>query len=46
MYNVKLEWIAPYGPNKGQKVSSWFQFGDPDIERLKREYNAVEVARV
>lgn len=44
--NIKLEWVAPYGPNKGKKVSSWFQFADPDIERLKREYDAVEVARV
>lgn len=46
MYNVKLEWVCPYGKNKGKKVSAWFQFGDPDIARLKREFNAKEVARV
>ena len=44
--NIKLEWVTPYGAHKGEKVSMWFQFGDPDIERLKKEYNAKEVARV
>ena len=46
MDNIKLEWIAPYGPAKGEKVSAWFQYGDPDIARLKREFDAVEIARI
>lgn len=44
--NIKLEWVAPFGPNKGEKVTAWFPFGDPEIERLKREYNAKEIDRV
>lgn len=44
--NIKLEWIAPFGPSKGEKVSEWFMFGDPEVKRLKREYNAVEIDRV
>lgn len=44
--NIKLQWVAKYGRNKGKKVTSWFSWGDPEIDRLKREYNAKEVARV
>ena len=44
--NIKLEWTALFGLNKGKKVSAWFQFGDPEIKRLKRECNAKEIDRV
>ena len=44
--NIKLEWTAPYGPNKGSNVSAWFMFGDSEIKRLKRELNAIEIDRV
>lgn len=44
--NFLLEWTAPFGPNKGERVSTWFSFGDPEIKRLKKEYNAIIIDMV
>lgn len=44
--NVKLTWVAPYGPNKGKEVSAWFNYNDPDVKRLMHEYNAKIVKQV
>lgn len=32
--NVKLEWIAPFGPEKGQKVTSWFYAEEPEVKHI------------
>ena len=38
--NIELEWVAPHGPHKGEKVTSWFNTEDPEVDRLIKEYNA------
>lgn len=32
--NVEVEWTAPLGPNKGERVTSWFYAEEPEVKHL------------
>ena len=43
--SIKLEWTVERGPKRGEKVTCWFLFGDPEIGRLCKKHKAKVIDR-